>query len=128
MFVYDPERAPDPQQWLALDEQLRFSVVEKFHRASRIELPNAKAHALFHAFIENQIAMRHAPVLRAMDRLAKQGLSRHDCLHAIAWVLAHHFHELMTTDTGSPSATVQARYDAAVERLTANGWRAQIEE
>jgi hypothetical protein len=34
----------------------------------------------------------------------------------------------MTTDSGAPPAAVQARYDAAVERLTANGWRAQIEE
>jgi hypothetical protein len=128
MLTYDPERAPNPQQWLALDEQLRFTVVEKYHRAARIELPDSKAHALFHAFIENQIAMAHPPVLRAMERLARQGLSRHDCLHAIAWVLAHHFHELMTTDTGSVSTAVQARYDAAVERLTANGWRAQLEE
>lgn len=128
MFVYDPDRAPNPDEWLGLDEQLRFVVVEKHHRAARVKLPNAKAHALFHAFIENQIAMQHPPVVRAMERLAKQGLSRHDCLHAIASVLARHIHELMTTDTGSPSAAVQAQYDAAVERLTANGWRAQVEE
>lgn len=124
----DPDRTPDPQKWLALDEQLRFAAVEKFHRAARVQWPNAKAHAIFHAIVENQIAMQHAPVLRAMERLAKQGLSRHHCLHAIGWVLAGHIHELLTTGLGDPPAAAQARYDAAVERLTSNGWRAQIEE
>jgi len=128
MVAYDPNHAPDPQEWLALDEQLRIGVAEEFHRIARIELPNVKAHAVFHAIVENQIAMQHPPVLRAMERLAKQGLSRHDSLHAISWVLAHHFHELMTTNSSDPPAAVQSRYDAAVERLTANGWRAQVEE
>ena len=128
MLAYDPEHTPDPHEWLALEEQLRIALAEKFHRISRIELPNVKAHAVFHAIIENQIAMQHPPVLRAMERLARQGLSRHDCLHAISWVLSHHFHELMTTDSGAPVAAVQERYDAAVERLTANGWRAQVED
>lgn len=125
--MYDPDNAPDPHEWLALDEQLRIGLAEKFHRVARVELPNVKAHAAFHAIIENQIAMQHPPVLRAMERLAKQGLSRHDCLHAIGWVLAKHFHELITTDSGAPPAAVQARFDAAVERLTASGWRSQVE-
>jgi hypothetical protein len=128
MRAYDPEQAPDPQQWLALDEQLRIGLAESFHRAARIELPNIKAHAVFHAIVENQLAMGHPPVVRAMERLAKQGLSRHDCIHAIGWVLAQHFNELMSTTSGDTSPAIQARYDAAVERLTAAGWRAQVEE
>ena len=127
-LAYYPDQAPEPQEWLALDEQLRIDLVESFHRSARIELPSIKAHAAFHAIVENQLAMQHLPVVRAMERLAKQGLSRHDCIHAVAWVLAQHFHELMTTTSGDPPAAVQARYDAAVERLTAAGWRAQAEE
>jgi hypothetical protein len=128
MLAYDPDQAPDPQQWLELDEQLRIDLAESFHRPTQVELPNIKAHAAFHAIVENQVAMQHPPVVRAMVRLAKQGLSRHDCIHAVCWVLAQHFHELMTTTSGDPPAAVQARYDAAVERLTAAGWRAQVEE
>ena len=128
MFAYDPDRAPNPQQWLALDEQLRIAAVEKFHRDARIKLPNGKAHAALQAIVENQVAMQHDPVVRAMERLAIQGLSRHDCLHAIAWVLSHHIHRLATTDSNDPSAVLQAQYDAAVERLTATGWRSQVEE
>jgi len=128
MREYDPERTPDPQQWLALDEQLRISLVEHFHRASRIDAPKVKAHAALHAIVENQIALQHAPVVRAIERLAKQGLSRHDSIHAIAWVLAQHFHEAAISPTADAVSTVGARYDAAIERLTAAGWRAQIEE
>ena len=128
MRAYDPDRAPDPSQWLALDEQLRIGLAESYHRAARIKLPNVKAHAAFHAIVENQVALQHPPVVRAMERLAKQGLSRHDCIHAIGWVLAQHFHEIMSTPSEDTPTTVQAHYDAAVERLTAAEWRAQAEE
>jgi hypothetical protein len=128
MPKYDPDHAPDPKHWLALDEQLRISLAERFHRAARIELPSIKTHAAFHAIVENQIAMQHAPAVRAMERLAKQGLSRHECLHAIGWVLAQHLYELSTSTTEDTPAVNQARYDAALERLTAADWRAQAEE
>jgi hypothetical protein len=128
MRAYDPDRTPDPQQWLALDEQVRIRLVEKYHRVARIKLPNVKAHAAFHAIVENQIALQHPPVVRAMVRLAKQGLSRHDCIHAIAWVLTQFFYEAMTTKTEAMPSEVAARYDAAVERLTAAEWLAQAEE
>jgi hypothetical protein len=128
MPAYDPERAPDPQAWLALDEQLRIRLAEKFHRKARVELPSIKAHAAIHAMVENQVALAHPPVVRAMQRLAQQGLSRHDCIHAVGWVLAQNFHEVMSNASSDSASTVQARYDAAVERLTAAGWRAQVEE
>jgi hypothetical protein len=128
MHAYDPDCSPDPAEWLATDEQERIALVEAFHAAAEIELPNIAVHAAFHAMVENQLAMQHLPVVRAMARLAQQGLSRHDCVHAIGWVLAQHFHELMTKATSDPAAVVQARYDAAVERLTAAGWRAQAEQ
>jgi hypothetical protein len=53
---YDPDHAPNPEEWLALDEQVRIRFAEEYHRAKRIKLPNVKAHAVFHAIIENQIA------------------------------------------------------------------------
>ncbi len=129
MRAYDPDRTPDPKLWLGLDEQLRMVLVEAHHKAANVKLPNVKAHAAFHAIIENQVAMQHPPVVRAMARLAKQGLSRHDCIHAIAWVLVQHFHETATSpEPAAASSTLGARYDAAVERLTAAEWRAQAVE
>ncbi len=56
MRSYDPEVAPDPQRWLALDEQTRISLAGRCHRKARIELPDHQAHAVIHAIVENQIA------------------------------------------------------------------------
>jgi hypothetical protein len=128
MRKYDPDRTPDSAQWLALDEQLRIGLVESYHRAAQIELPNVTAHAAFHAIVENQIAEQHLPVIRAMKRLAKQGLSRHDSIHAIAWILAGCFHEVMTSNTSATPPNVSARYDAAIERLDAATWLSQAGE
>jgi len=121
MLRYDPDQPPDPTQWLALDEQLRIGLVEAHHQQARIELPNAKAHAVFHVIVENQIAENLAPVVRAMARLAAQGLSRHEAVHAIAAVAAEHMHDLLNARLDKDASP--AAYDAAVEQITADRWQ-----
>ena len=123
--AYDPEIQPNANAWLQLDELERISLAEKWHRLAKIDLPNVKAHAVFHAIIENQLAMNLAPVVRAIPRLMKQGLSRHDAIHAVASVLADHLHEQANAKTEESAAVVQARYDAEVERLNAKEWLAK---
>jgi hypothetical protein len=124
---YDPEIAPNPAEWLALDEQLRIGLAEVYHRNAREKLPNVKAHAAFHAIVENQIAEGLEPVVRAMARLMKQGLSRHDALHAVGSCVADHFFEAMNTKDENFVETAQTRYNAAVERLTAEEWKRKFE-
>ncbi len=119
---YDPEIAPDRAAWLALDEQERLELAETYHRQTRIQLPNAKAHAIFHAIVENQIAMGLDSVVRAMARLKAGGLTRHDAIHAIGSVLAEHVHEIFTEEVGDSANVSQSRYHAAVERLSASEW------
>lgn len=121
MNHYDPDHAPNPEQWLALDEQVRIHLAEEYHRAKRIKLPNVKAHAVFHAIVENQIAENLESVVRAMARLTAEGLSRHESIHAIASVLAEHIHELFNITVDEKHSA--AIYSSAVERLTARGWR-----
>ncbi|MDP1609414.1 MAG: hypothetical protein Q8M11_00030 [Sulfuritalea sp.] len=121
MNRYDPDHAPNPEEWLALDEQVRIRFAEEYHRAKRIKLPNVKAHAVFHAIIENQIAEKLESVVRAVARLTAEGLSRHDSIHAIATVLAEHINELFNAKADEEHSA--AIYSAAVERLTARGWR-----
>ena len=126
---YDPEVQPEPLEWLALDQQERISLAEAHHRAARIKVPNLKAHACFHAIVENQIAEGVGwSVVRAMSRLINEGLSRHDALHAIGSVLADHLFEATHTTDKNFADTAQARYDAAVEQLTADEWRHKYEE
>jgi hypothetical protein len=124
-FSYDPEAQPDAEAWLTLSEQERISAAEKFHRDAMEDLPNLTAHAVFHVIIENQFAMGLGPVLRALPRLVKQGLSRHDAIHAVGHVLAGHLHEQANAKTQDSVEVAQARYDAAVERLNAKDWLAK---
>lgn len=121
MNRYDPDHAPNPEHWLALDEQVRIHLAEEYHRVKGIKLPNVKAHAVFHAIVENQIAENLESVVRAMARLTSEGLSRHESIHAIASVLAEHINELFKTKVDEKHSA--AIYSAAVERLTAKGWR-----
>jgi hypothetical protein len=125
---YDPNRSPDPQEWLRLDEQSRISQAEKYHKKGGIRLPNTRAHATFHVIVENQIAQSEEAVVRALERLKTQGLNRHDSIHAIAWVLSQHLYELMTEDNDDTKEVVNARYFAAVERLNAQDWQELGEE
>jgi hypothetical protein len=118
---YNPDHAPNPAQWLTLDEQTRIDLAEEYHRAHRIKLPTVQAHAMFHVVVENQIAEELEYVVRAMARLAAEGLSRHDAIHAIGSVLAEHLHGLLNASTGEKHPMTD--YAAAVERLTAKGWR-----
>ena len=90
MDAYNPERGPEPESWLELDEQERIFLIETYHRVARIKLPNMTAHAALHAIVENQIALNLEPVVRAMHRLRKEGLTRHDAVHAIGSVVAEH--------------------------------------
>ena len=123
MRHYDPEVEPDPAEWLALDEQERIELVAAHHQAARIKLPNVQLHALTHVIVENQIAEGFETTVRAMARLMNEGLSRHDAVHAVGCVVAEHFFgALNSKDKGTPD-TVQARFNAAIERLSAKDWR-----
>ena len=123
MEAYNPERTPEPETWLELDEQERIVLIETYHRGARIKLPNVTAHALLHAIVENQIALNLDPVVRAMHRLGKEGLTRHDAVHAIGSVVAEHLFDILKTNQNDDAAALQARYYAAVERLSAASWR-----
>ncbi len=111
--------------WLALDEQERIHLVEAHHLAACARLPNANVHAIFHIIVENQIAEGLDSVVRAMARLMKEGLSRHEAVHAIGSVVAEHLFETSSTKSTDDTITIQNRYNAAVERLSAYEWRRQ---
>jgi hypothetical protein len=123
MDHYDPHQAPEPKEWLAMDEDERIDLAEQYHRQARIRLPNVTAHAVMHAVIENQIALGdEIPVRRTLQRLMSEGLDRHDALHAIGSVLAGHMHDLVSRPKAPSDANPNDAYYAALERLTAEDW------
>ena len=124
MERYDPEMAPNGEDWLEIDEGERLLLVEEYHRDARIPLPKRarRLHASMHVVVENQLASNDEPVVRALAREMREGLSRHDAIHAIGSVVAEGIYDALNQK--DPPDIVRARYYAAVERLTAATWRA----
>ena len=122
MQRYDPLEAPNPEEWLGLDEQERVDLVRDCHRRAGIQLPNEKLHATLHAIVEAQIALgEETPAGRIAQRLISEGLDRHEAIHAIGMVLAEHLYDVLKTTKSDKDPN--APYFAALERLTAEDWR-----
>jgi hypothetical protein len=122
---YDPDLIPDPAGWLALDEDERIMLAEAYHRRAGIEVPNTKAHAVIHVIVENQVALGdELPVRRAIERLMTEGLDRHDAVHAVGSVLTAYLNDFLKED--GPLPLKLDAYNEAVERLTAESWRAEF--
>ncbi len=116
MQHYDPLQAPDPKEWLALDEGERIVLAEDYHRRAGIRLPNVKVHAAIHAAVETQAAMAdETPVRRTLDRLMSAGLDRHDAIHAIGSVVMDLIYEVVN----KPDEDADPAFFATVEELTA---------
>ena len=119
---YDPQHAPDPEAWLALDEAERIELVLQYHRRARVRVPNSRLHATIHVIVENQVALGdEIPVRRTLERLRAEGLDRHDAVHAIGSVTAKHIYDLLKE--GPPAGDPNKPYWAELENLTAEGWR-----
>jgi hypothetical protein len=123
MDSYDPDTPPHSADWLQTDEGERIELVWSHHRRKKVHLPNAQLHAVIHVVVENQLALGEQIVVETLARLQREGLSRHDALHAIGSILAVDLYELMQ---GSPEATddAQRRYLERLQTLTAKSWRA----
>lgn len=121
---YDPDAAPDPETWLALEETQRIELVSTYHRQLDANLPNAHLHAATHAIVENQLAQEVDLTKDALARLRAEGLDRHEAIHAIGSVLMGHVYNLLRGDTKLPDPN--APYFQALQRLTAGSWREEF--
>ena len=123
--AYDPDRQPNAQDWLELDEAERVQLVEHFHVRAKIDLPSVKTHAIIHLIVENQMALGVECTVRAIPRLMGQGLSRHDAIHAVGSVYAEHFYEHVTRAGKDSSEDLWASCSAAIDQLSAQAWLAK---
>ncbi len=127
MLRYDPQKGPDPDVWLGLDESERIDLVRSYHKKRRVKLPNDKLHALFHVIVENQVALcNETPVKGTLLRLISEGLARHDAVHAIGSVLAAQIYE--TSKSGSEVENPEDEYYSKLNSLTAASWLSNADE
>ena len=104
---YDPLNAPDPDDWQSMDEDERMMLVMEYHREAGVELPNEQVHAVVHVVVENQIALGDEMSAQAtLERLMREGLDRHEAIHAVGSVLVDFVQALRRRATYSrwPSA------------------------
>lgn len=122
MNKYDPCISPDPEEWLALSEDDRLDLVREYHEKSG-ELPEGssmEAHAAIHAVVENQVAMNIEPVTSTVAKLIRQGLKRHEAVHAVGAVLSGEIWELQQKGEVGWNAS---KYRRKLEKLTVKRWR-----
>ena len=118
--AYDALNAPDPDDWQSMDEHERIMLVTEYHRQAGVELPNEQAHAVVHVIVENQITLGDETSAPAtLERLMREGLDRHEAIHAVASVLVDYMQALRRGDA-APEAT--ERYNEELEKLTAAEW------
>jgi len=123
MDSYDPDASWDAADWLQTDEGERIELVSSFHRRRKIHLPNAQLHAVIHVIVENQLALGDDIVVGTLARLQREGLGRHDAVHAIGSVLAADLYELMQ-EGADATGDAYRRYLERLDKLTAKNWRA----
>jgi len=114
-FEYDANVAPHPERWLALDEGDRLAAIDaSHHTVDESTERRASLHNGIHCIVENQIALGNPPATaETLERLTRDGLSRHDAIHAIGTVVA----ELLTNAAG---AYDEEAYVRKLQRLTVN--------
>lgn len=115
---YDPLNPMPKGEWLALDEQDRHDAVEEFHEGHDPLPPSLSAHVAFHVIVENQLAESIDCVERTVARLMREGLDRHDAIHAVGSVLAEQLNEMMKRRRKFELVS----YARSLDRLTARAW------
>jgi hypothetical protein len=124
---YDPDIVPDPEAWQALDEDERVGRVAGYHRRAGFPDEQTELHAILHVIVENQAALGdEIPVRSTLERLMGEGLSRHEAIHAVGTVLTERISRMKRGE--SADETFGDAYAAAIEQLTAAGWRRAFEE
>jgi Domain of unknown function (DUF1841) len=123
---YDALKAPDPEAWLALDEQERRDQVTEYHRRHHLPMgESAKLHGAAHVIVENQVATGDPPAVReALARLMGEGLDRHDALHAVGSVVMGIVFDVVR-EKGKGVGDINAKYADELAGLTAESWRSQ---
>ena len=117
---YDPEKAPSPEEWLELGEDEKVSWIVEYHEDSGQEEPEGdwELHSILHCVVENQIALGTGNVPETIKKLIRQGLCRHDAVHAVGSVVGEDIHALLD----SQAMFDPKKYRRRLDKLTAKRW------
>lgn len=122
---YDPNNWPHPDWWDRMGMSERIQAVAKYHQAQK-DLNGSNAainehlHAIAHVIVENLLMSGRRSMLRpVLEKLMRQGLTRHQAIHAIASVLFDHVTEELRD---RKHCDRMAGYLAKLNQLDAIAW------
>ncbi|MEO7192256.1 MAG: hypothetical protein ABI051_14485 [Vicinamibacterales bacterium] len=118
---YDPDVAPPAEEWMGADDSDKLVAVMTYHRQARIAVANARLHAAIHVAVENQLALGEPVVVDTHARLQREGLMRHDSIHALGSVLVSELAAALESPTDK--AGLASSYLSGLADLTALRWR-----
>ena len=121
MNIYNPSIPPKADDWLELDEQYRLDLINNFVKnyEQEIEKEAMRIHSAIHMIVENQLALNVDLTAETYNRLKRQGLDRHQIIHAIGAVISEDIFELMNGNKENPFEGQKLR----LKKLTAKRWK-----
>lgn len=122
MEIYNPLRPVDSDEWLGLDEAERIELVRRFHEDFAEEMPAdaLTMHSSIHVVVENQLAMGAELIPETIAKLIRQGLDRHEAIHAIGAIVSAEVFDLLK---GNVQEFSPKKYRRKLEKITAKRWR-----
>lgn len=122
MDSYDPTVVPNKEEWLESTESERMAAVMAYHERSEDDLDEKALtiHSSIHVIVENQLAMGVEILPETMAKLMRQGLSRHEAIHAIGAVVSG---DILAIIRGEKSQYSPKLYRRRLEKITAKRWR-----
>ena len=120
MESYNALKKLDSALWLNLDEAVRLELIEEYVENFEKEIESSKKHihASIHMVVENQLALGEKPALDAYSRLLRQGLNRHETIHAIGAVIFSDIYDAMQNIDNKQITSYKNR----LRKLTAKKW------
>ncbi len=121
MDKYNPNKPVDSENWLALDEALRIELVHDFHSELDVEMAvdALKVHSSIHVIVENQLAMGVDLIPETIAKLTRQGLNRHEAIHAIGAIISEDIFDVMK---GNAEEFSPIKYRRKLDKITAKRW------
>ena len=123
MDTYNPLIEPKKDDWLESSEFDRIEAVREFHeKFDHDEFEDDDAliiHCTLHVVVENQLAMGVELIPETFAKLTRQGLNRHDAIHAIGAIISEDIFYIMR---GEKSEFSPKQYRKNLEKITEKRW------
>jgi hypothetical protein len=103
MDAYNPLIEPNRDEWLESSEYDRIDAVSEFHENSEEDFEGEalSIHSSVHIIVENQLAMGVELIPETIAKLTRQGLDRHEAIHAIGAIISEDIFDIVRVIKGS---------------------------